>query len=105
MLNPLITPYNALMAARCLMEFDIQAIKKPHERDIPYWGQLIQQLEQHYQQFLHDEALSPVEQQAALQRALTQLAETLRLMSSLLSEEAKQQLQTLLTQTPGGKSR
>ncbi len=86
------------MAARCLMEFDIQAVKKPHERDIPYWGQRIQQLEQHYQQFLHDEALSPVQQQAALQTALTQLAETLRLMSSLLSTEAQQQLQQVLLQ-------
>lgn len=96
MLDKMITPANAILATRYLMELDINAIHEYHQRDIVHWVANLKQAQKDYLAYARGEFETKNMTGGAIQASLTKLAQCAKNMTFLLSEEAKHQLQDWL---------
>lgn len=96
MLDKIITPANAILATRYLMELDINAVREAYQRDICHWAVTLKQAQKDYLAYSRSEGDAKNLTTEAIQTSLTKLAQCAKHISALLSDEAKHQLQDWL---------
>lgn len=92
MLEQIITPHTAILATRYLMELDINAIREPYQRDISHWVINLKQAQKNYLRSQY----APKKKITETTQPLTELVQCVKTITTLLSDEAKHQLQDWL---------
>ncbi len=93
MLEKMIKPANAILATRYLMELDIGDVREYYQRDLYQWVAPLKQAQKDYLAYLSGDRETHNE---TMQMRLTKLAQCATNITSLLSDEAKHQLQDWL---------